>query len=332
MSEVHANQPREKAASPIPDPENSREEDEAIDDVPLYRRMRIVIPVFVLLLLCVAGWWYWYNYMRQYISTDDAYVDANRVSISSKVLGRIIRLAVDEGDSVRQGEIIVRLDDSELRAQEVQAKAALVSAEQNVTLAKVNLEKAADDLRRAETQFKANVIPQEEYDHAIKARDLAQAQQSIAVAQVSSAQAQLGVVQTNLLNMTISSPIDGVISKRWVLQGDVVQAAQPIYTIYEMKHVWITANFEETRLSSIVLNSDVEITVDTYPDRAFSGKVFQLGSNTASEFSLIPQNNASGNFTKITQRVPIKISITNPDPSRYPLLPGMSVEVKVRVR
>ncbi len=323
--------PQSTVTSP-PNPGSGRDEDESIEQVPLYRRMRIVIPVLILILLGVAGWWYWYFVLRDYNSTDDAYIDANRVSISSKMMGRIISLGVDEGDSVKAGQIIVRLDDAELRAQEEQAKASLVSAEQSVTLAKVNLAKATDDLHRAETQIKSKVITQEEYDHTLKAHEMAQAQYTIAVAQVGSAKAQLGVVQTNLLNTSIVSPMDGIISKRWVLTGDVVQPAQPIYTIYDLKNVWVTANFEETKLSSIRLNDDAEISVDTYSGRTFRGKVFQLGSNTASEFSLIPPNNASGNFTKITQRVPIKISIANPDPSRIALLPGMSVEVRVKIK
>jgi len=308
------------------------EQDESIDAVPLYQRMRIVIPVFAVIVLAAAGWWYWYVNYREFNSTDDAYIDANRVSISSKMLGRIIFLAADEGDTVKKGEVIVRLDDSDLRAQEEQAKAALVSAEQNVVLAKVSLEKAVDDLHRAETQFKQNVIPQEQFDHATKAQQMAQAQYTIAVAQVGTTRAQLSVVQTNLQNMTITAPMDGTISKRWVLVGDVIQPAQPVYTIYDMKNIWVTANFEETKLASIHLNDKVTISVDTYPDLDFSGTVFQLGSNTASEFSLIPPNNASGNFTKITQRVPVKISIQNPNPARIAFLPGMSVEVKVKVR
>jgi len=319
-------------SSEVPPALNAEDQDESIDAVPLYRRMRIMIPMFVVLLLGAAGWWYWYVNYREYNSTDDAYIDANRVSISSKLLGRVIFLAADEGDSVKNGEVIVRLDDSDLRAQEAQANAALVSAEQNVVLAKVSLEKTVDDLHRAETQFKEKVIPQEQFDHATKAQQMAQAQYTIAVAQVGTSRAQLSVVQTNLQNMTITSPMDGVISKRWVLVGDVVQPAQPIYTIYDMKNIWVTANFEETKLASIHLNDTAAISVDTYPEHDFPGTVFQIGSNTASEFSLIPPNNASGNFTKVTQRVPVKISIQNLNPSRVALLPGMSVEVKVKIR
>ena len=331
---MNADDTKQPAATPLPDqprPDSSQNE-ESIDEVPLFRRMRIVIPVLIVLILGAGAWWYWYTNFRGYDSTDDAYIDANRVSVSSKMLGRITLLAADEGDSVKEGQVIVRLDESELLAQEEQAKAALNSAEQNITLAKVNLDKAVDDLTRAEEQIKDKVITQEEYDHALKTRQMAQAQLGIATAQVGTAKAQLVVVQTNLQNMTIISPIDGVISKRWVLMGDVVQPAQPIYTIYDMKNIWVTANFEETKLSSIVLNDSVEISVDTYSDRPFIGKVFQIGSNTAAEFSLIPPNNASGNFTKITQRVPVKITIENPNPSKYSLLPGMSVEVKVKIK
>ena len=132
--------------------------------------------------------------------------------------------------------------------------------------------------------------------------------------------------------------MDGVVAKRWVLSGDVVSPGQPIFTIYDLKNIWVTADLEETKLAPIHIGDTVSISVDSYPDQKFSGQVFQIGSNTASQFSLIPPSNASGNFTKVTQRVPIKISIkpvvTNdqPDPDKsIKLLPGMSVEIKIKV-
>jgi membrane fusion protein (multidrug efflux system) len=312
------------------------EGDESIAEVPLFRKKRVLIPLFLLIIVAAVGAWYWYVNLREFDSTDDAYVDGNRVSISSKMLGRIILLTVDEGDSVKAGQVIVRLDDSDLRAQDEQAKAALTYAQETVTLAKVNLDKAQDDYQRAKIQFDGNIIPKEQYDHALKSMQAAQAQYSIALAQVGTARAQLGVVQIQLLNTTITAPFDGVVSKRWVMAGDVVQPGQPIFSIYDLQHLWVTANFEETNLASIHLNDPVEISVDAYPDAHFEGKVIQLGANTASEFSLIPPNNASGNFTKVTQRVPVKISIEDTDSSGQSslpqLLPGMSVEVKVKVR
>ena len=326
------------AAGGPPQPDLSRTnsigEEEDIGPVPLYRKKRVIIPALLLMIAVAAVLWYWYTNLRGYNSTDDAFIDADRVAISSKILGRISQLMADEGDTIKAGEVIVRLDDSDLRAQEKQAKTSVVFAEENVSLAKVNVDRATDDFLRAERQYKDNIIPQEQFDHALKARDVAQAQYSIAVAQVGSAKAQLGVIETNLQNTTIVSPMTGVVSKRWALAGDVIQPAQPIFTVYNLSNVWVTANFEETKLSSIHTNDSVVIFVDSYPDRPFSGRVIQLGSNTASQFSLIPPSNASGNFTKVTQRIPIKISIDrSPDSSKsLPLLPGMSVEVKVRVK
>jgi membrane fusion protein (multidrug efflux system) len=309
---------------------------QSIDTIPLYRKKRVIIPIFLLIIAAIIITWYWYVGLRGFISTDDAYIDGNRVSISSKILGRIIRLTVDEGANVQQGQALVYLDDTDLRAQEEQSKAVLEQAQQNVVLAKINMEKNQEDYQRAEELFKNNINTKEKYDHSKKAFETARAQYNIALAQVEVTKSQLGVIKTQLLNTVISSPINGVVAKKWALVGDVVQPAQPIFSIYEMQNVWITANLEETKLTAIKLNDPVEIFVDAYPQQSFQGKVIQLGSNTASQFSLIPPNNASGNFTKVTQRVPIKISLEqqpsvgNSNP--FTLLPGMSVEIKIKVK
>jgi membrane fusion protein (multidrug efflux system) len=306
-----------------------------IESVPLYRNVKVVIPLFLVVLAIAIFAWRYYITLRDFVSTDDAYIDGDRVSVSAKILGRIDQLTVDEGDSVRQGQILVRLDDSDLRAQEAQAKASLIFARENITLAKVNMEKARMDYERATTQFNQSVIPKEQYDHAQSELESTKARLNIAIAQTGAAQAQLGVIQTQLTNTVIESPMTGVISKRWVLSGDIVQPGQSIFAIYNVKDIWVTANLEETSLSNLRLGDKVEIKVDAYPDIKFIGTILRLGSNTASQFSLIPPNNASGNFTKVTQRIPIKISIERTDSSRdqnISLLPGMSVEVKVRVR
>jgi membrane fusion protein, multidrug efflux system len=307
-------------------------EDETINGVPVYRKKQIIIPI-LLLLAGMAAAWYWYAGTREYVSTDDAFVDANRVSISSKILGRVIALTADEGDTVHKGQVLVRLDDSDLKAQEGQARAALSLAQVSVGLAKTNLDKATDDFKRTSTQFKSKVVPREQFDHAENALSASQAEYQIAQARIQTAKAQLQIVETQLQNCTIVSPLDGVVARRWILPGDVVQPGQPTLSVYDVNNLWITANFEETKLGRIHLKDPVDIAVDTYPDIAFHGEVIQLGTHTASEFSLIPPNNASGNFTKVTQRVPIRISISRHQPDGTPkitLLPGMSVEVRVK--
>jgi len=317
-------------------PKNGNGEEEPIESVPLYRNIKIIIPLFIVLFGLAFVTWQYYINARDFITTDDAYIDGNRVSISPKILGRIDELRVNEGDTVQEGEILVKIDDSDLRSQEDQARASLALTQENITLAEVNLDKAKTDYERASAQFKENIIPKEQYDHAKSEYESARARSSIANAQAFAAKAQLGIVETQLKNTIIVSPMDGVVSKRWALVGDVVQPGQSIFSVYDLKNIWVTANLEETSLEALRSSDKVEITVDSYPDIKFSGTVFQIGANTASQFSLIPPNNASGNFTKVTQRVPVKISIERSpgvDSRRQiDLLPGMSVEIKVRVQ
>jgi membrane fusion protein, multidrug efflux system len=311
-------------------------DDESIESVPLYRNFKLVIPFFIVIIGATILAYYWYIGSREYVSTDDAYVDANRVAISAKILGRIDSLTANEGDTVQSGQILVMLDDSDLRAQQAQTRTAIALAQENTLLANVSLEKAQTDYKRAMAQIKDNIITKEQFDHAQSEYESAKARVGIANAQANSAKAQLNVIETQLKNTVITSPMSGVISKRWVLAGDVVSPGQPIFSVYDLKNLWVTANLEETSISVLHIGDKVEVSVDAYPDLKFSGKVFQMGSNTASQFSLIPPNNASGNFTKVTQRVPIKISI---QPSSGPtektpvqLLPGMSVEVRVKLK
>ena len=315
---------------------NEGNDEQPIESVALYKNFKVVIPLFIIILGIAAVAYYWYMGTREYVSTDDAYIDANRVAISPKILGRIDTLTVDEGDTVRAGQVLVRLDDIDLRAQQAQARTSLALAQENIVLANVSLDRAQTDYKRAAAQIKDNVITKEQYDHAQSELESAMARSRIAIAQANTAKAQLAVVETQLKNTVIESPMNGVVSKRWVLAGDVVSPGQPIFTVYDLKNIWVTANLEETSISALRSADNVEIGVDAYPDQKFTGRVFQIGSNTASQFSLIPPNNASGNFTKVTQRVPVKISIQqsvsqgNKPPVQ--LLPGMSVEVKVKVK
>ena len=303
-------------------------------EIKWYRRKRVLIPLFFLFVLAVAVVIYWYNYVRGYVSTDDAFVDGDKITISARILGRIVQLGADEGDTVKAGQLLVSLDDTDLRAQEAQVIANLNYVRQSVNLARINLEKARDDFQRAAMQFKDNVITQEQYDHARIAQETAGAQLDVALAQVGNTEAQLDVVRTQLANTKIAASLPGVVAKRWVITGDVIQPGQPVFTIYNLDSIWVSAIFEETKLSSIRPGSPVEISVDAYPGRKFSGKVEMIGAAAASQFSLIPPNNASGNFTKVTQRVPIRILIDRQDIidslDHGPLLPGMSVEVKVK--
>ena len=325
------------------------------------RKIRAYILLGLVVVAVIVVGWYWYRQYTKYYSTDDAYIDSDRVSISSKILGRIVGIHAAEGDTVRMGQLMVDLDSSDLVAQRVQAVAMLDQANSSVTQAaakyeldqknvrvqEVNVEKAKEDLDRATIQFDGKVITREQFDHmgktheaAIAQLEASRAQLAVSKSQIQSASltiktaaAQIGTIETSLRNTRIFSPAGGRVAKRWLLPGDVVQPGQSVFTVTKDSLLWVTAYYEETKVGGIHDKQQAEFTVDAFPDVVFTGKVFNLGTNTAAQFSLIPPNNASGNFTKVTQRIPVKISIdqcNSSDPAiMHRLVSGMSVVVKI---
>ena len=309
----------------------------------------------------MAGSWYWYREYQKYIKTDDAHIDSDNVAISSKILGRIMHLYADEGDSVKKGMLLVDLDSTDLIAQVQQAialknqnTAALSQVEakyrfdlESMKVPEVGLEKAKEDFARAKSQLAGQVITKEAYDHANKALETAiaqndaarsqlkvsKAQTSSASAAIESAQAQVNVLQTMLHNTKLYAPVDGIIAKRWLMAGDITQSGQSIMTLNNNKNIWVSVYLEETKVGGLRINQKARFDVDAYPGVVFTGKVFSIGSNTAAQFSLIPPNNAAGNFTKVTQRVQVKVSIDGTEDqtklSAYKLLAGMSVVMKI---
>jgi membrane fusion protein (multidrug efflux system) len=260
-----------------------------------------------------------------FVGTDDASIDGEHVNISAKLLGRIKNLLVAEGDTVTAGQTLVLLDDADLKAQEAQAAASLEYAKQNQLLAELNLTRAQDDFQRLKSLYSAGAATKEQYMHALQAADTARAQLSIAQAQVDTAQAQLGVIETQLLNTKIASPVPGTIAKRSFSPGDVIQAGQTIFTLNNLQNIWVTANFEETKISRIAVGAPVDITVDAHASYPFKGRVSRIGAG------ILPPSFSIGEFTKTTQRIPVKIEFIDL-PESMLLVPGMSVEVKIKAK
>jgi membrane fusion protein (multidrug efflux system) len=322
---------------------------------------KVYIPMTLVIALVLLGVVYWYIDYSKYIKTDDAKVEADNVAVSPKMLGRISELFVDEGNAVKKGQLVAVLDSTDMVAQKNQTIAAKMLAEASVLQAQakyqydlksnkvleVFLSKTEEDYDRAKVQFDGNVITQEQYDHAKKALETAQAQLEAAhsmanvsntqiqsaQAAVESAQAQINLIGTQLKNTKLYAPSDGVIGKRWLMPGDIAQPGQSIFTIVNDNNLWISIFLEETKLQNLRVGQPVIFTLDTYPGATFTGKILTLGSNTASQFSLIPASNASGNFTKVTQRVQLKISINGVTEGKklddYRILSGMSAVVKI---
>jgi membrane fusion protein (multidrug efflux system) len=324
-------------------------------------RLKVYIPLGIVILIILSGAFYWYRDYRMYITTDDAHVDANNITVSSRILGRLVALHADEGDQVTKGQLLVEIDSSDLLAQRKQvlsvkdqavaglnlAQVKYASDQKSIKVLEINLERAKEDLDRAKNQSTGGVITQEQYDHVKKTYESAAAQLeatkaqltvsasmiSTASAAVETASSQVKVLDIQLKNTRLYAPSDGVIAKRWMMAGDVIQAGQSVFSVTDKSLLWVVAFLEETKIFEIHTGQDVRFTIDAIPHVKFTGKVFYSGSSTASVFSMIPANNASGNFTKVTQRIPVKISIdkveNGKDMSTYKILSGMSAVVKI---
>ena len=324
-------------------------------------RLKVYIPLTLVIIIVLAGAFYWYRDYSMYITTDDAHVDADNVSVGAKIMGRISSIYANEGDQVKKGTLLADIDSSDLVAQRnqtialrAQALANLSQAEvkyssdqKGIRVLEINLERANEDMTRAKSQSEGGVITSEQFEHIKKASETASAQLdaanaqllvsksmiSTATAAVETANAQVNVINTQLKNTRLFAPADGILARRWLLQGDVVQPSQSVFTLTMSKNLWVVAFLEETKISEIHIGQNVKFDIDAFPDVRFRGKVFLVGSTTASVFSLIPANNASGNFTKVTQRIPVRISIDSADNysdlSHFNIFSGMSAVVKI---
>lgn len=321
-----------------------------------------VIGLFVVLAIAlIAAFLWWWNY-RKYISTDDANLDSFRVNVATRVMAPIQTLHVWEGDTVKVGEILAELDSSNTKAQ---LQEAIAQREQNIAnlqlnkenlqtvtahlqLAEIAFAQASLNYQRAQTQYNGQAISletfqmmEEAYQSSRTKVDIAKKQISVARAQISAGEAAIVVadasieaVRVNLGYYHITAPTNGVIAKRWALPGDIVQPGQTLFTINQGNDIWVAVYLEETKFQHIRIGQPATFTLDAYPELTFSGKVFYIGSNAASEFALIPPNNASGNYTKVAQRIPLKISVESVSgQNKMPkLVSGISANVKIKKR
>jgi len=325
-------------------------------------KLKIYLPVGIVMAAVLTGAILWYNDYMHFITTDDAKVEADNITVSSKILGRIFSVYADEGSAVTKGQLLAELDSTDMIAQKRQAIAVKDQAASGLRLAElkyksdiqglrvveINLERAREDLDRATKQSAGGVITDEQFSHIKKAYEAASAQDDAskallsvsksqvetAAAAVETADAQVKVLETQLRNTKLYSPATGVVAKRWLMAGDVIQPGQSVFTVTDGKLKWVTAYLEETKISHIKDGQDVQFTIDAFPHVKFQGKVFLTGTSTAGVFSLIPASNASGNFTKVTQRIPIRISIDSASDGKkisdYNIVPGLSAVVKIR--
>jgi multidrug resistance efflux pump len=332
------------------------------------KRHKLILGVFGFFVVVgiIGGGWWWY-YSSKYVTTDDARVSGTIVSISSKVNGKIAEVLVAEGDTVKAGQVLVRIDPKDIAAQKAGAEAAVAVAKANYDLlvnglrpqeiqqAQASADQALASLNNAATNyyrmqqlfdelvisasqrdaaFTAYQVAKETYKTAKEGLDLAQIgsrEEAIrgAAAQLKQAEATLTATSIMYEDTTIVSPVDGVVALKSVNPGEVVVFGQPLFSVVNTNDIWVNARIEETYIGKLRVGQQVDYTIDGYPNRTFSGKIYEIGNAAISVFALIPTENASNNFTKVTQRIPVKISL--PQGENVIFRPGMSAIIKVHL-
>lgn len=286
----------------------------------------------VALLICIPVFGFWFYHHRHFVWTNDAYLNGYQISISSDINARIITLFVDEGDSVEKGQLLCQLDESIYLSQKADALTMVELLEKQVQLKSIQVAKIRDIYTVALNEYKSEIISFIQFDEVEKDFLLAEADYKVALANHANGIAKVGVIEELLRHTKVYAPRDGSIAKRWVVAGDAIQFGQPLFSLTDVKDIWITANFEETKVKNVSPGDSVKVHIDAYPDTLFTGTVYSVMASAASRFSLVPPNNATGNFTKVVQRVPIKILLDTSKEKNPPYLyPGMSVEVDIKV-
>ncbi|MEO7990975.1 MAG: HlyD family secretion protein [Chryseolinea sp.] len=307
-------------------------------------------------------------------STDNAQIESRSVPVISRVAGYVDSLGVDDYEAVKEGELLIKIDDQEYKIAVTQAQADLMSAQADMTNAhaaynnsiankkvasanaavqQTRLTKAKNDLDRDEALQKEGAVTQKQVDDSRSAYDGANKQYTANAEQINLASTQVAIAEAQLQKIKalietrkaildqaqlklsychIIAPISGKIGRRTIEKGQFIQAGAPLFSVVNDETYWIIANFKETQLEKMTEGQEVSIKLDGYPDVDLTGKVTSFSQATGSKFALLPADNATGNFVKVTQRVPVKIEIINPEKYKTILRAGLSVKVEVSVK
>jgi membrane fusion protein, multidrug efflux system len=279
-------------------------------------------------------------------STDDAFITGHIVSVSARVSGYVDKVLANDNQFVRQGDVLVELDPRDFqvnldiaRANLSAAQAAETQSRAQASMASVESSRTEKDYKRYQQLFDANAgVTQQQLDNASAAAsstrahlDSANGQIAAAQAKIAEAKAAVEQAELNLSYTKIIAPQAGLITKKSVEQGEHITTGQPLLMIVPPE-IWVVANFKETQLKHMKPGQQVTIKVDAYSGKTFRGHIDSIQAGTGSIFSLLPPENATGNYIKVVQRVPVKI-IFDEDPNNLKTLsPGMSVIPVVKVK
>ena len=312
-----------------------------------------------------------YNYALHHEETDDAQLESDISPLLPRTSGYITEINFEDNQNVKGGQVMVKLDDNDLKLKVQQAQAALDNAIANEAViranvgsssanvattkssiepVKIRLWKATQDYNRYKKLLADKAVTQSQFD-AVQAEmesaqsqlEVAQKQETAAGTQESATSVQIKVAESviaqrkadleyaklQLSYTTITAPISGITSRKNIQKGQYVQVGQPLVSIVSDSQVWVVANFKETQLAKMKPGQKVEVEVDAFKDRKLNAELASFSAATGARFSLLPPDNATGNFVKVVQRVPVKIMIKEDAKTMAKLRPGMSVRVVV---
>ncbi|HEY6942107.1 HlyD family efflux transporter periplasmic adaptor subunit [Dokdonella sp.] len=328
------------------------------------RRRRTVLAIIALAFVAMGVAWYllWLLVWSQREVTDDAYVAGNQVMLSAQVPGTVVAVLADDTQRVEAGQVLVKLDPTDADVALAKARSALANAVRQVrqqtemasqydaavAARKLELARAEADLARRQPLLADKAIAPEEVAHAREAVDTAKAALDLAARQAAASHALVdgtdvagnaSVMQAkaafreawiNAERNAIVAPIGGYVAQRSVQVGSRVQPGQALLTIIPLHDLWVDANFKESQLGHIRIGQPAKVEVDLYGgDVEFEGKVVGLGAGTGSSFALLPPQNASGNWIKVVQRVPVRVALDATQLAKHPLRLGLSTSVTV---
>lgn len=330
----------------------------------LVRRVLLIVVIIAIAAAVIPGYRY-YEYIESHVTTDDAYVDGTVALVSSRVAGTVTNLYVEDNWTVKEGQLLLTLDQRDFEVKVDQAQAQLERARQSVdemyagvqaarsgvSLVQSQLKQAKIDFDRAKSLKDQGVVSAEQYDQANTGLRVAVADEALAEHQLAQAQAALGMqtddqsrydrpivkqaeaaleaAKLDLGYTKLTAPFTGVVTHKTAHVGNRVQVGEPLLAIVPLGKLYVTANFKETQLTDVRVGQKAEIIADIYPGYTFKGHVDSISMGTGAAFSLLPPENATGNWVKVVQRVPVKVVIEGPVPEDKPLRLGLSVEVAI---
>jgi membrane fusion protein, multidrug efflux system len=299
----------------------------------------------VLVVVLIAGL-IWWLIARRYEDTDDAFIDTHIVHISPQIAGQVLRVLVNDNQMVRKGQLLVEIDPADANARLLQVQSQEAQAETQYRQAVAQEEGSAAQAANAERDLaryhllqrtSPQAVAQQQVDQAVATeknavaqRDAARAQISGALAQIKVDKAQIATANLSLGYTRVMAPVDGHVAQKSVASGNYVSPGQDLLAIVPLQ-LWVTANFKETQLAHMRVGQHVRVEVDACSDVKIKGRVDSIQRGAGQAFGILPPENATGNYVKVVQRVPVKIVLGRIPPD-CPLGPGMSVEPTVKVR